>query len=1018
MRGTRLFRLLTFGLFFLLPLAVFAAMFSYTQPDRSAPTAVRGVLDLTSWELDNQSFIALDGEWEYYEGVLLEPEQLQAERERKAQTVYASVPDVRDGYGNATYRLTIKLPPGGQQYYSLKLSNIRTAHSLYLNGKREGGSGVPALQEENSIPSNIPYVTVVRPDGDELEIVLTLSNYIFPNQGIINSIVFGTYTAINTMDSLQIGSEVALLLMMFIFGTYHLSHYYFSRRERLYLLSGLYLISQTAAIVLYGEKLFQRLLPGLPFELTYKLLDLASFSTSLLLLELLCSVEPRLFSKKARIVLVFPALVYIGFVLTLPYKVHIQYKAPFMYYLLVFVVVLIVRLLVTLLKDGRQETRLELLVFMLASAGLMVNLVVTSLHAQNWISSNVWGRVGLVGFILCLNAFLALRFARAYERTAQLTRQLTAANELKDEFLMHTSHEMKTPLHGIINMTSHLLEDREGTLSDKQKKQLWLVHDTSSKLSMLIHDLLDVTRLKYGELRLSPSVVDVRVAVQIVMDMLQFELAGKPIVLDNRIRSAMYALADENRLRQVLYNLIHNSIRHTEQGRIQVIARTDGSMLQITVEDTGRGIPANRHESIFEEFVQLELPQDKDSYSGMGVGLYISRRLIEQMGGKIWVDWSMPGQGTRISCSLPTAALVSGAQEAAAASSLAQRLRREEEPLDQLQEYPHTILLVDDERSNIQLLLYLLREEPYNVLTAFSAREALDKMHEHGAVDLVLLDVMMPGISGLELCRLLREKHSILDLPILFATVKDAPRDIALGFEAGANDYVTKPFEANTLLARIHTLISMRSSIQEAIRNELAFHQAQIKPHFLYNALSSVISFCYTDGERAAHLLSMLSQYLRYILELDRSELYAPLSRELELIHAYVEIEKARFGDRFTFQCETGEGLASALVPSLSIQPFVENAIRHGLFEMEEGGEVLLRIHPAGNCLRITVQDNGIGIPDEQLYRLLNEEDENRGIGITNIRKRLRMIPGATLNMDSEIGQGTKITMFIPLELM
>lgn len=993
-------------------------MFMYTQPDRSAPTAVRGVLDLSRWELHSRSIVALDGEWEYYEGALLKPEQIEAERKRKVKAVYSVVPDVLEGYGNATYRLRIKLPPDGQQYYSLKLSNIRTAHSLYLNGKREGGSGVPALQEEDGISSNTPYMTVVRPDGDELEIVIMVSNYINVNRGIINSIVFGSYTSITMMDSLQVGTEIALLLLMFIFGTYHLSHYYFSRRERLYLLSGLYLISQTAAFVLYGEKLFQRLLPELPFEFTYKLLDMASFSTSLLLLELLCSVEPRLFSKKMRIVLIFPAMVYMGFVVALPYKVHIQYKALFMYYLFVFINVLIVRLLITLVSSSRKETRLELLVFMLASGGMMVYLVNTSLHSQNWVTSNVWGRVGLVGFILCLNAFLALRFARAYERTEQLTRQLMAANELKDEFLMHTSHEMKTPLHGIINMTSNLLEDREGTLTDRQKKQLWLVHDTSSKLSMLIHDLLDVTRLKYGELRLSPAIVDVRVAVQIVMDMLQFELAGKPIVLDNRVRSGMYALADENRIRQVLYNLIHNAIHHTEQGRIQVIARTDGSMLHITVEDTGRGIPANRHESIFEEFVQLELPQDKDSYSGMGVGLYLSRKLIEQMGGKIWVDWSVPGEGTRISCTLPTAASIAGLQETATAGAggMGQRLRREEEPLDQLQEHPHTILLVDDERSNIQLLLYLLRDEPYNVLTAFSASEALDKMHEHGAVDLVLLDVMMPGISGLELCRRLREQHSILDLPILFATVKDAPRDIALGFEAGANDYVTKPFEANTLLARIHTLISMRSSIQEAIRNELAFHQAQIKPHFLYNALSSVISFCYTDGERAAYLLSMLSQYLRYILELDRSELYAPLSRELELIHAYVEIEKARFGDRFTFLCETGEELEACLIPSLSIQPFVENAIRHGLFEMEEGGEVLLRIHQAGNCLRITVQDNGIGIPDEQLYRLLNEEDENRGIGITNIRKRLRMIPGATLNMDSEIGQGTKITMFIPVE--
>lgn len=191
----------------------------------------------------------------------------------------------------------------------------------------------------------------------------------------------------------------------------------------------------------------------------------------------------------------------------------------------------------------------------------------------------------------------------------------------------------------------------------------------------------------------------------------------------------------------------------------------------------------------------------------------------------------------------------------------------------------YTILIVDDEASNIHILLNILRRHHYNVITAFSANEAMDKMEQYPNMDLVILDVMMPGISGIELCRTLRVRYSILDLPILFATVKDAPTDIALGFRAGANDYITKPFDGETLIARIQTLIAMKTSIQEAIRNEYAFHQAQIKPHFLYNALSSVISFCYTDGEKAAYLLSMLSQYIRYILDMDRSTLVVPLHR-------------------------------------------------------------------------------------------------------------------------------------------
>src|SRR5262249_37737771 len=134
--------------------------------------------------------------------------------------------------------------------------------------------------------------------------------------------------------------------------------------------------------------------------------------------------------------------------------------------------------------------RQELLLFMAGSVSLLVYLVNITLYADNAVSSDLAGKCGLISYTICMNAFLAVRFSRAFERTEQLTRQLTRSNELKDEFLLHTSHEMKTPLHGILNMTSYLLENREGTLTDRQKKQLWLVHDTSSKLSMLIHDLL------------------------------------------------------------------------------------------------------------------------------------------------------------------------------------------------------------------------------------------------------------------------------------------------------------------------------------------------------------------------------------------------------------------------------------------------------------------------------------------------------------------------------------------------
>ena len=637
------------------------------------------------------------------------------------------------------------------------------------------------------------------------------------------------------------------------------------------------------------------------------------------------------------------------------------------------------------------------------------------LYTENAVHTALIGRIGVIGFICFMNILLAYRFNKAYEKTEILSHQLTITNQLKDEFLANTSHELKTPLHGIMNITSHLLEDRDLALTTKQEQNLWLIKDISIKLSILIHDLIDVTRLKHGELLLYPTIVDLKMVSQMVLDVLQFELIGKDVQLVNGIESDVWVVADENRLRQILYNLVQNAIKHTEKGSITISSFAGVDRIHVMVEDTGSGIAPEKHEKIFEYFEQASEPLPQDGYTSMGVGLYISRKLAERMGGTIRVEWSEVGVGTRFSLTLPGAPHTHAYQETASTLTNSLRSIHEDEPLDSDAHHEYTILIVDDEASNIHILRNILRRHSYNVITAFSANEAMAKLKDYPHVDLAIVDVMMPRISGIELCRMLRTQHTILDLPILFATVKDTSHDIALGFRAGANDYITKPFDAETLIARVQTLISMKTAIGEAIHNELAFHQAQIKPHFLYNALSSVISFCYTDGEKAAYLLTMLSQYLRYILDMDRTTLFVSLDREMDLIKAYVEIEKARFGERFDFTYHVDESIRDIEIPSLSIQPLVENAIRHGLFEKEGYGTVALMIYEGDEYLKVIIEDDGVGIPDDLLYQMSQGMKTSSGIGIQNIRKRIDSIPGATMSIHSELGTGTKVTIFWPL---
>ncbi len=1009
-------------LIFSISFGLFIGIYSLIKQSPNVLIAKNGVLDLTTWDFDSQGLANLNGEWEFYEDELLEPSDFIQERLTKVS--YLRVPSIwlgeradKDGMnrkGFGTYRLKVMVQ-NEEQVYGMKVNSIRMSHRLFINGQLEGEMGRPAKDKERHTPGNTPYSTFFHTDGREIEIVIQVANYVYMTGGIVNSIQFGLDQDINKLNGIELGINVSAVMILGMFGAYHLSFYLLRRREKSYLFSGLYLLTLLSVQLLIGEKIGLKLFPNIPFVFAYKFLDFSIFLSAVVIILFFHSIDVRLLSKRRIYQVISPILFYLATIIVLPYPVHSEIKPVFFLYLGIVVLYLLGKMLYLYLnKEKDASYRKELILFIGAIISLGIYMIFGILYSENAVDTSLVGTMGVVGFITCMNILLALRFTNAYEKSEILSHQLMISNQLKDEFLTNTSHELKTPLHGIMNITSYLLDDEEHILSIKQRQNLRLIKDTSIKLSMLINDLIDVTRLKHGELRLYPTVVDLRVVTQIVFDVLEFELLGKNVKLVNLVESDVWILADENRLRQILYNLVQNAIKHTETGTITVISHVVEDKVRISVEDTGSGIAEDKHEEIFEYFVQVNEPLPQDGYTSMGVGLYISRKLVEQMNGLIHVEWSEVGVGTRMTFTLPSVVNMQVYREVAS-TSINQSLVAWDDPLDFINQHEYTIMVVDDEASNIRILLNILKRHHYNVITAFSANEAIEKLKEYPQVDMVILDVMMPRISGIELCQMLRSQYSILDLPILFATSKDSPQDIALGFRAGANDYVTKPFDAETLLARVQTLIAMKTAIEEAILNELAFHHAQIKPHFLYNALSSVISFCYTDGEKAAYLLSMLSQYLRYILDMDRTSQFVPLYQELELIHAYVEIEKARFGERFDFVCHVEESVRNKAIPSLCIQPFVENAIRHGLFEKEGHGKVSLMIYEGDEYIKIIIEDDGVGIPDDQLYQMIKGDGKVGGIGIQNIRKRMDVISGATLTISSDLGFGTKVTIYLPV---
>ncbi|WP_347835123.1 response regulator [Gracilibacillus sp. JCM 18860] len=237
------------------------------------------------------------------------------------------------------------------------------------------------------------------------------------------------------------------------------------------------------------------------------------------------------------------------------------------------------------------------------------------------------------------------------------------------------------------------------------------------------------------------------------------------------------------------------------------------------------------------------------------------------------------------------------------------------------------------------MLTYLLERENYEIFTVTSAMEGIAQL-EKQRYDLVISDVMMPQVSGYELTRLIRERYSISELPILLLTARTRNEDILTGFQSGANDYVKKPVDSTELKARVRALIELKLSIEERVRMEGAWLQSQIQPHFLYNTLNSIAALGEIDLPKMQALLEEFSNYLQLSFDFKNSDPMVPLEHELSLVRSYLYIEQERFRDRIKV-CWEIEPNINVFLPPLSIQPLVENAVRHGILQRKEGGNYL-----------------------------------------------------------------------------
>lgn len=972
--------------------------------------AEKGKMDLSQWNFDTDGIVSLDGEWECYDGQLLEPADFDGSGKQEPKlTGYVDLTSGRklisgsgllQAKGIRTYRLVVMTNAPGE-LMGLKIDNVRMSNKLYVNGKLQGESGNPAEKGQGYRPQKVAYNTFFSSNGKQLEILLQMANYDYPFKGYMYTIILGSQKDISLNNTLQVSVELSFAILSLFFCLFYFFLYKIGSKEKVLIPSLLEFFFIAVGFLFSGNKLIYTLLPDFSFELFCKiqLIGLAGIAGTIISYTNLNSKKILTDNAARRLFSVY--LLYSIFVLFTPYKIS-SYLNPFILssYMATYVYILW-RLWWGFRRiPHNQMIRKQIVLYFICLASLAVTFANHFLFSLNLVANRAVGSASFAVFALLTQFFMAYRFVINHNETIKMA-------EVKDEFITKISYALKAPLGSIVNISESLLEEEnwQGELFEENMRKAGTIKNTALNLLDIVNSTLDVTLLKNDQLKLAITAVDMNVCMELVAESFEDILKDRKIQLIADIPQKLMAEADENRTRQILCNLIHNAVQSMEWGTITVCGRRTGGSISIWVEDSGYGIPEDKKDDIFEPYTALRS-------QGVGLGLYLARQLAELMGGKIDLEWSQINEGSRFVFSLP--ANKGKGQPLGTYHQTGRVLSRYVNPeLSNYREnepYKNTVLVVDDEPFNIQTASFILNKQGYRVLTAFSGEEAIRKINDK-KVDLVILDVLMPGKSGITICRKIREEYSLIELPVLISTVGSQNDDLVLALKAGANDFISKPFEEKEVGSRVRTLIALKSSMEEAVKNEFAFLQAQIKPHFLYNAINTIVSFCYTDGEKAAGLLTDFSKYLRLLFDMEYNRMLAPLRRELEMIKAYVEIEKARFGEIVNVEYDIAADLYDMELPPLCIQPLVENAIKHGLCEKDGGGTVYVSVKEADGTVVIKVRDTGIGMSDEKVGFLKNMEGKKQGVGFFNVSKRVRGWKNAHLDISSTEGVGTTVTI-------
>ena len=780
------------------------------------PKAKNGTLDLTKWDFQKNQSLPLDGEWEFYF-----QEDNTANKNKKN---LVNVPDSwlnyelssqKERFTYATYKLKI-LISNDTHYFLLKINNIFTSYELYINDELFSESGKFSTIESNSKAMPMAKLSKIIPKGlKEINLVVKVSNYHHRRSGIVNSIEFGTAEDIIERNTNSLARDLFLAGGIYILFFYHLGLFSIRRKDLFYIFFSLVCFCVGTQVLVTGDRFIFKLFPGLSYDIVCKMDYITTYGSVGLFNLFIFSIFKSKILKYTNFL--FPSIHFLFCLIALfsSSRFYTLYNPIMEIVIITNFVIILISLLQSIWE--KQKGALALSLATLLTFAAIINDI---FFGVDFYHSTLLTPYSLY-FIFTAQAFiLSIRYSEAFrlnenlkkelqiskddleskvvERTQELflknyellkaKQEAERSNQIKTDFLANVSHEIRTPLNGVLGITN-LLKDTH--LTNEQFNYIKTISECGESILIIINDILDLSKIESDKIVFEEKPILVPETLKTSTDLFYGKAREKNIFFNIQFSDELknlVLLGDPIRIGQILNNILSNAIKFSnDYQNIDIILKEEKinsskSKIHFIFKDYGIGIAEENLDKIFEPFKQSDIHISR-KYGGTGLGLAISKKLIEKMGGKIFVISTL-NKGSEFHFYIE----LKHSNE----KSIQKQKEKSKDSLNLFQVYPFSILIVDDNSLNQMLLKKFLVKLGYTKFEfAENGLESIEKI-KSGNFNLVFMDYDMPVMDGIQATKIIREELK-LNISIIAFTANAVEADKEKFLSAGMNSQLTKP---------------------------------------------------------------------------------------------------------------------------------------------------------------------------------------------------------------------------------